>query len=92
MANRVLILSSDEDAHAKNVRRCLTEIGAKSVCWKFDSFLQSSLLSFQISGDTDRFKIMFDGKLLDMRSFDAIWFRRPGYPVAKDFFHPWVGN
>ncbi len=92
MVNKVLILSSPEDAHAAKVVQHLTEFNAESVFWKFDPFVHDCQLNFAVGVERQEFKFNNDGASIDMSSFDSIWFRRPGALKVKQFFEPWIAN
>jgi glutathione synthase/RimK-type ligase-like ATP-grasp enzyme len=90
MSNKVLILSSPEDVHAKRVEQHLQKLGAQTQYWNFDPFVHDCQLNFSISDSQNSFQFNLEDTPLDMRSFDAIWFRRPGQLKSKTFFQPWI--
>lgn len=92
MANRVLILSSKDDAHAVCVQTHLNQLGVEPIFWRFENFIQGGQLNFEIADQCGQFTIKLDGKLIDLRSFDAIWFRRPGPLISRNFPEPWVAK
>lgn len=92
MVNRVLILSSVDDAHALKVQSQLKRLGVSPIFWRFENFLQGGRLNFEISDRSGHFKIELDDNLVELESFDAIWFRRPGPLISQKYFAPWVAN
>ncbi|CAN5676072.1 ATP-grasp ribosomal peptide maturase [soil metagenome] len=90
MPKKILILSSNEDVHAKRVERCLEELGVGTQYWDFDPFVHDCNLDFSISDDLNRFQFEIENAFVDMMSFHSIWFRRPGALKSKSFFQPWI--
>jgi len=90
MSPNVLILSTREDVHATRVEQALLDIGAASRYWNFEPFVHDCALKFAISNSDNRFAFDAEDGAIDMRSFDSIWFRRPGALKSKRFFDPWI--
>lgn len=100
----ILVLSSASDQHVKAVAKELKALSKSVYCLPLDELLAKWRLQFELSQSgfsstlkTDSIKIDGDDadivsatSSLDLKSIEAIWFRRPNALVAKQFPEPWM--
>ncbi|MGH7265260.1 MAG: MvdC/MvdD family ATP grasp protein [Candidatus Rokuibacteriota bacterium] len=92
----ILILSRREDEHVVRVIRELARRGEEH-CWFDPAFFPArARLSVTFAPDgTQLRRLSFDGRHLDLGDVRAVWYRRPGQPVAEvadPEVRRWVGR
>lgn len=92
MFKSVLILSTRQDLHASRVEQVLRDMDIKTCFWNFEPFVHDCQLEFSVSDGNNLFYFDLDGNKLDMRTFQSVWYRRPGQLKSKTYFQPWIAE
>lgn len=94
MNRQILILSSPEDAHARDVAIHLEKFAASVQFFKYDQFIVDYGFDFRVSSANcaARLKSAESGAVIDLPSVDSIWHRRPGLFKAPSFIEPWIAQ
>jgi glutathione synthase/RimK-type ligase-like ATP-grasp enzyme len=88
----ILILSSEDDAHAVVVHKQLIELGEQVIFLRYEEFLPACNFSLRLGQGGDRAEILHNAKSLNLSSVTSVWHRRPGWLVSDAFPLPWINN
>ncbi|HEY9732139.1 MAG TPA: hypothetical protein V6C89_09505 [Drouetiella sp.] len=90
---KVLILSSEDDQHAKAVREILLGMKIEVDLFRLDQLIRSCSFSYEL-GALKNFSSIEkeDDVVLDLNSYFSVWYRRPGSVRATEFAEPWIGK
>jgi glutathione synthase/RimK-type ligase-like ATP-grasp enzyme len=87
---KVLILSSEDDQHAKVVREILVGMNAEVDFLRLDQFIEGCAFAYQIGWEKNSSHVDKENANLDLNSYFSIWYRRPGTVRSTSFAEPWI--
>lgn len=87
---KVLILSSEDDQHARAVREILIDMQAEVDFFSLDQLVKSCSLSYELGSSKSLALVERADQVLDLTAYFSIWYRRPGTIRSRVFAEPWI--
>jgi hypothetical protein len=87
---KVLILAGRDDVHATTVEGHLSSMGAVVDFFRFEQFVNAKI-TYRIGQSTVECAVHPEGSnLADLRSYQSIWYRRPGRVQGTPYAEQWI--
>lgn len=89
----ILILSSDDDVHARQVMHHIAERGHSATLLNLADFPKDANLIFEAGQSKSRREMHYRGKTIDLSKVSSVWWRRPQpYGIHPDVTDPVLDN
>jgi len=87
----VLILSTPQDVHAQAVSKHLSQLSAKHWFFRFEQLIPDTKLHLTIETPESNCSLkLIDGRQINFKEIDSVWFRRPGTVQYSGLPEPWM--